>query len=1127
MCRNVPEMEIASIEFGLLSPEMMERISSAEVVSIETPDDPTKAQGTLTDPRMGPQTPNQRCVVCHKTIEEGCLGHFGIIHLPDPVINPLLVDAVIDTINSISPCCGKIIPFPEARIVLHKRKLRELQYALRELEENFYKGKITFEEYRSKYQQLHKEIKKVEDKIREAVSKARERYIEEARAYFNKYGKAPLKFARRLKKERERYIKTMTPVIICPEGNHRFYRMGHKTEKHEVVCPICGKKFSVIAGKAHSLIGVRCPYCDELINVIKYRKDKDSVEIRAVKIAVKPKKVSVSKSKRKKRGEKTIKLEEVIVEEGEGEEIHTTVIEKILRKIPDEDALVLGRHPENSRPERAILRALIVPPNQLRAKTVLQQGQTAEYPLNNLYKQVIQAANQLRSSKEAQSPEKTISSMYNALVAAIRNLFHIKGSSKVGTKNVKGLGAFLRGKKGLFRRYMTGKRVDFSARSVISPDPFLSINEVGVPVEVAMVLTAQEVVNEYNVERLEKLVKNGPEKYPGATTIIYVDKNRETTSKTPDVASAKLEFLEKIKQLMEGKLEEHIIVERHMLDGDPVLFNRQPSLHRMSMMAFHARVLPYRTFRMNLAVCPPFNADFDGDEMNLHQLQLPEARIEAEMIMLAEKHIMTPRYGAPIIGGNEDHITAAAMISYGESKVPKHIARHLLGFSGYEGEYPQDDVVHTRDLISLLIPQKIHMLNRSRLCDAVFRHKCPFYKALGTCPVEEFKKRGKEKYLEFIKSKIEELKARGVDTAELEKKLLEEEPRCPFDVYMEIKGGKILSGILDKSAIGAEKEFTIIHHIVRRYGLKKAGEFIDRAFRMMLKFLTYNGFTVSAKDFDLPDDAFDVIKEVFKEYDKKIEKLYDDYRNNRLIAEIGLTVEETFKTRLRKLLDELRDKAAAALIRYIIERGLVFENNVLIMTGTKARGDITQFAQMMVTVGAMTVRGQFISRGFTGRTLSHFKPGILEPKAMGFVRSSFRLGMDPIEYFFQAAAGRDGLIDTATKTSDSGYLQRKMIHNLEDIVVEYDGTVRTLYGDIVQFFYGEDGIDVTKSDYGKIDVRRIVQEVIDDLDANVLIGLLKKKKLEKEIVVGERVCRSWRRLGGFYLLRFLVMLRRP
>ena len=1099
VCRSVPEMEIKEIEFGLLSPEEMTNIAEVEVVNPATPDIPSKARNTLTDPRMGPATPEQRCVVCGKTIREGCLGHFGLIRLPEPVINPLLIDSVVDTLNSVSPECGKIIPFPEARVYTLKRKLQDLQLKLRELEEKFYKNKISFEEYSEKYKELHKKIEEVENEIFERIRKAREEYIEKAKRYFEKEGKAPLKYIRELRKQRERYVRTMTPMIQCPDGTHRFYRMGHKTSKSEVICPICGKKLTVATGKMKNLIGVRCPYCDELINVVKFKKIKETEEIVKIRFEVAPK-----ISKRGGRRGESKKIEEIIAEEGETEGTSPREIERILKAIPNEDALVLGRHPENSRPERAILKALIVPPNQLRAKTVLQQGQTAENPLNQLYKQVISAANQLRSSKEAQSPEKTLAGMYHQLVAAVRELFHIKGGTRQGAKNVKGLGALLRGKKGLFRKYMTGKRVDFSARSVISPDPFLSINEVGVPIEIATVLTVQEVVNEYNLERVKKLVENGPEVYPGATRVIRIDDNRDVIVASLEVEASRTLLLQDIERLARGEeIENRLVIERHMLDGDPVLFNRQPSLHRMSMMAFHARVLPYRTFRMNLAVCPPFNADFDGDEMNLHQLQLPEARIEAEMIRLAEKNIMTPRYGAPIIGGNEDHITAVAMISYKESKMPKHIARHLLTFAGYDGELPDlGEEILGRDMMSLLIPQKVHMRNRSRLCDAVFRHKCPFYQRLGYCPVEEYKALGKKKFVEKLKAKIEELKQQGVDTSELEK-LLEQEPKCPFDVYTEIKAGNILSGVLDKFAVGAEKEFTIIHHIVRRYGVKKAGEFIDKAFRLALKFLTYHGFTVSAKDYDLPDEAFKIIKAVFEEYRKKIEKLYEDYRTGRLIADIGLTREETFKTRLRALLDELRNKAAEALIKYIIDRGLVFENNILIMTGTKARGDITQFAEMMVTVGAMTVRGQFISRGFTGRTLSHFKPGLLEPKAMGFVQSSFRLGMDPIEYFFQAAAGRDGLIDTATKTSDSGYLQRKMIHNLEDIIVEYDGTVRTLYGDVVQFLYGEDGIDVAKSDYGTIDVQRIIQEVLDDLAAGISIGLLKKKKVEKKAIVGE------------------------
>jgi DNA-directed RNA polymerase III subunit RPC1 len=193
--------------------------------------------------------------------------------------------------------------------------------------------------------------------------------------------------------------------------------------------------------------------------------------------------------------------------------------------------------------------------------------------------------------------------------------------------------------------------VDFSARTVISPDPNLKVSQVGVPRQVAKTMTFPERVTRYNIEKLRKCIKNGPDVHPGAN---FVTKKKRHPNKPSNKIS--LHFAKR--DYTADMLEPGDIVDRHMEDGDIVLFNRQPSLHKLSIMAHEVKVMPWRTFRFNICVCAPYNADFDGDEMNMHLPQTEEARTEASLLMGVEKNLITPRNGEPLVAASQDFLTA-------------------------------------------------------------------------------------------------------------------------------------------------------------------------------------------------------------------------------------------------------------------------------------------------------------------------------------------------------------------------------------------------------------------------------------------------------------------------------------
>ncbi|BAN90633.1 DNA-directed RNA polymerase subunit A' [Aeropyrum camini] len=683
---------------------------------------------------------------------------------------------------------------------------------------------------------------------------------------------------------------------------------------------------------------------------------------------------------------------------------------------------ILGVHPERSRPEWMVATVLIVPPLAVRPSITLETGLRSEDDLTHALAEIVRQNEKLRNVIVTNAPETLIEENWMVLqemvAAYIDN--ELPGARRLTHRRkryLKTLAQRLKGKDGRIRGNLSGKRVNYSARTVISPDPYISINEVGVPEEIAKTLTIAMRVTPYNLEEARRFVLNGPDKWPGAL-FVY---------KTSERKKYDLRFFKDYKKLAES-LEPGDIVERHLINGDIVLFNRQPSLHRMSIMGHIVRVMPGKTFRLNLLVCPPYNADFDGDEMNLHVPRLEEAQAEAREIMLVEKHILTPRYGGPIIGGRQDYVSGAYLLTVKTRLFTKEEVERLLSVAGYKGDLPEPAILKPRplwtgkQLASIFLPDDLNF-------------------------------KGKSKTNAGDLACADEL--------------------CLHDSYIVITNGKLLEGVLDKKAIGAEEPNNLLHIIALEYGNSKARQLLDSFYRMFIRMLELRGLTISLHDIDLPERAKQEIEELIREYKGRVYSIIEDYRKGTLEPIPGRSLEESLEIKIMEVLDELRKK-----VQEVASNNLDPFNDVFVMARTGARGSDVNISQMAAMLGQQAVRGKRIRRGFRNRVLAHFRENDTEPEAWGFVRSSFRKGLRPTEVFFHAAAGREGLVDTAVKTSQSGYMQRRLINALQDIVVTYDGTVRDLYGNLIQLKYGEDGVDPMKTYHGKpVDVKRIVQRV--------------------------------------------------
>ncbi|MEM0378481.1 MAG: DNA-directed RNA polymerase subunit A' [Thermosphaera sp.] len=705
------------------------------------------------------------------------------------------------------------------------------------------------------------------------------------------------------------------------------------------------------------------------------------------------------------------------------EKLTPTDIRTRLEKIPDEDVRLLGGNPEESRPEWMVLTVLPVPPRTVRPSVLLETGIRSEDDLTHKLVDIIRVNTRLKEHVESGAPSAIIEDEWELLQYHITTYFDneapgIPVAKHRGGKTLKGIAQRLKGKEGRFRGNLRGKRVDFSARTVVSPDPNLSINEVGVPDVVAKILTIPEKVTPWNIEELRKLVLNGPDKWPGANYIVR-----------PDGRKISLKYVDR--KAAAESLAPGYVVERHLLDGDIVLFNRQPSLHRISVMAHVVRVLPYKTLRLNVLVCPPYNADFDGDEMNLHVPQSEEARAEARMLMLVEKHILTPRYGGPIIGGLQDYISGAFILTSKSTILRKHEVAELLGVAGYHGEMPEPAILKPKEywtgkqLVSVFLPKDMNFRRNSKLAGA----------SALRCVDED----------------------------------------CPHDSLIIVKKGILLEGVLDKASIGREEPESLVHWLIKEYGEDLGRMFKDKVYKMFLRASEKYGLSMSHSHLSLPGPARERIKQIILDKKARVEELIKQYKEGKLTPRPGKTPEETLEDEIVDLLSKrLLDDVADTITPYF-----TLTNPVVVMARTGARGNPVNLTQMAALLGQQTVRGKRLSRGYLHRSLPHFKPKDIGPEARGFISNGFVNGLEALEMFFHAAAGREGLIDTAVRTSQSGYMQRRLINALQDLRVEYDGTVRATSGELVQLVYGEDGVDPMKSDHGKaVNVNRVIEKIV-------------------------------------------------
>jgi len=639
-------------------------------------------------------------------------------------------------------------------------------------------------------------------------------------------------------------------------------------------------------------------------------------------------------------------------------------IREKLVNIPNEELKKIGINTNTARPEWAVISLLLVPSVTVRPSITLDSGERSEDDLTHKLSDIIRANQRLWENLNAGAPEVIIEDLWDLLQYHIttfydNNVSRIPPARHRSGQPLKTITERIKGKEGRIRHNLAGKRVNYSARTVVSPDPFLKINEIGVPEEIARIITVAEPVTTANLEYIKELIKNGSN-YPGANNIIRTDGRKKRVT-------------DDLKEEIMAELQPGYKIERHLRDGDIVLFNRHPTLHKQGLMAHFVKVLPGRTFRLNPAAAPPYNADFDGDEMNIHSPQNEEAIAEAKILLNISNNIISSKNNTNLIGTVADAITGVYLL--GKDTIEKSEA---------------DQVLFSANVVNLL----------------------------------------KKKYIQGL------------------------------DVFSQIipKGSTITTPtILNGTKTFGVEDGEMVKQIDKELGRTIAVESINKAFALGTTYLTRKGYSLSLHDLNVSSKVKEITAEIITKAEKEVARIIEDFESNNLEIMPGKSLEETRETKIMQALNGIRTDVSE-----IVKAHFPAEGNVNKMIKSGSGGSMINVTQMGCCVGQQSLWNKRINFGYSGRTLSFFKKGDLSPESKGFIKSSFFDGLKPDEFFFGAITGRDSMMDTALRTPKSGYLYRRLVSALQDLKVEYDGTVRDASENIVEFMYGGDGKDVSK-----------------------------------------------------------------
>lgn len=760
---------------------------------------------------------------------------------------------------------------------------------------------------------------------------------------------------------------------------------------------------------------------------------------------------------------------------------------------------------------------IAVPPPVVRPCNMLRD-QMVEHPQTQAYKSVlktgfvIQAITQVMQSEMGNANSENMLTdeakfiVQSAMGATTLEKFHNAWiqlqldvdkifSSDDAVRGEQGLKQIIEKKEGVIRLHMMGKRVNFAARSVITPDPNLSIGEIGIPEAFAMKLTYPVPVTSWNVQELRKMVINGPNKHPGAVTIESED--GKVLSINPFCQKKRESLAMRLLTPDESKISGVKTVHRHLVNGDILLLNRQPTLHKPSIMAHKARVLKgEKTLRLHYANCKSYNADFDGDEMNAHFPQNEIARSEGYNIMNVNNQFLVPKDGTPLSGLIQDHVISGVALT---------IRGQFFDKSDYQ-QLVYQSLSHLQKKIKLLPPTILKprtLWSGKQVISTLIINITPEEKSPITL---------------FSTAKISS-KAWQTEPQNSSKQLFSN-PNTMSESEVIILKGELLCGVLDKSHFGAT-QFGLVHSFFELFGGYYSSTILSSFAKLFTYYLQWEGFTLGVKDILVVPRADEVrtaivhssrlaghaaaAEAVGLDPNVETEELQE-------ALETAFSKDSKFRAILDRKYKTTLDSYTNDINKTCLPSGLLMQfpkNNLQLMVQSGAKGSTVNTMQISCLLGQIELEGKRPPLMVSGRSLPSFPPFETSPRAGGFIDGRFMTGIQPQEFFFHCMAGREGLIDTAVKTSKSGYLQRCLIKHLEGISVKYDMTVRDSDDSIVQFAYGEDGMDVCKSQFFSEKHLKFLDLNVGSMINKNNIKILKEGTDIKKIEKHNKAIRKW------------------
>ncbi|KAI5834493.1 beta and beta-prime subunits of DNA dependent RNA-polymerase [Schizophyllum commune Tattone D] len=1079
---------VTGISFSFLTTDDVKRISVKQIVNPVLLDDLNRPNnGGLYDPALGPSERNDICATCRLSYFT-CPGHFGHIELPAPVFHPLFMSNMLNLLRGTCLFCHQ---FKMSRTLLWKymAKLKLLERGLLDAAQG-----VDDIHIRVSRRSRDKDAMDVDVPAQtKSVDETPEQFMMRLNLY------VALQIRRASTSKRDHYkdglvYQTRKDVIHdflkatslnrcqnedcgCPaytfrkEGSTKIieYDLSIKqkaqlTRRRPDVLAL--ERLSAQAAAAQeNATSPPSDVEDEDDETDEDEGDDLTPGANAKDATALPRAANGKVKTKRGRNERVMAPEECRAH-----------LRRLFRKEPVMCALIYGRHgacaPSTPIASADMFFLEVIPVAPTRFRPPAKMNDTLfEHPQNELLAKVLNTCYRLRdlnlnlrqaSEKGAEFNDterrRVMGMLLEALVQLQVDVNSFMDSSKnpapmrQGKLPPPGVKQGLERKEGLFRKHMMGKRVNYAARSVISPDANIEPNEIGIPPVFARKLTFPEPVTHHNVNALRQLVINGPRNHPGASIIEHEDGHKQSLDKLTVEQRTAL-----ANQLMTPQGDTHNRhglstrtpainkkVYRHLQDGDMLILNRQPTLHKPSMMTHRAKVLQgEKTIRMHYANCNSYNADFDGDEMNIHFPQNEIARAEATFIANTDNQYLVPTSGNPLRGLIQDHVVAGVWMTCQDAFFEREEYFQLL----YGALRPEDQTVATSRIVTLppTIWKPRPLWTGKQIISTVLKNVTP----------TEF-----DGITLNAKTKVP---GKLWGNASKEDKV----------IFMD---GELLCGVLDKAAFGAS-EYGIVHSVYELYGADVAGRLLGILSRLFTKFLQHRAFTcrmddliltpsgdatrrdILAKNKELGTEAaienFPSLKGVAKEEVPTVLRslLGEVLRDDNKMAGLDVTV----KTRLSSLTSKISDAC--------LPDGLYRKfphNHMQAMTQSGAKGSAVNVRQISCGLGQQELEGRRVPVMVSGKTLPSFKAFETKAIAGGYVASRFLTGIKPQEFYFHCMAGREGLIDTAVKTSRSGYLQRCLIKHLEGIRVHYDNTVRGSDSSVYQFNYGGDGLDVTK-----------------------------------------------------------------